>query len=83
MRAAARKMPRSRPSDVPTTKAMHSPTANGQTVWPVARISSPEAVNSTNAAATLAGDGRMIGDTFMLTICQMATNTTADSAVRT
>ena len=65
------------------TKAMLSPIANGQTVWPVARMSSPEAVSSTNAAATLPGDGRMIGGTFMFTTCHSAMNAIADSAVRT
>ncbi len=83
MRAAGRKMPSTSPSDVPVTKAMLSPMANGQIVWPVARMSSPEAVSSTNAAATLPGDGRIIGETFMLTICHSTMNATADSELRT
>ena len=63
-------------------KAMTSPIANGQMVWPVARTSSPEAVSSTKAAPTLAGVGKMIGGTFMLTTCQMARKTITDSATK-
>src|SRR5581483_629335 len=81
--AAGAKMPSTRPSDVPTMNATESPIANGHSVCKVARTSSPEAVSWTKATATLAGDGRITGGTFMLTICQSTMNATAEQATRT